>query len=128
MTNQNLEMYMKNKKLLWLFGSLSVAIVCLITVCVISLCTAARVIKDNAKATENADISDIMTVETDGEPIYFLREHEGRIGIFSEDNTLIETLDVYLITLPRADRVALSEGITVKGTENLNALKEDYTG
>ena len=119
---------MKNKKLMWLFGSLSIAVICLVTVCSISLCTAAGIIRENAEAAKNADISDMITVVTDEETIYFLREHNGKIGIFSEENKLIETLDVFVMTLPRTDREALTDGITVRGTDNLNALKEDFTG
>ena len=119
---------MKNKKLMWLFGSLSVAVICLVTVCAISLCTAAGIIRKNAEAAKNADISDMITLDQDEEPIYFMREHNGKIGIFSEKNKLIETLDVFVVTLPRADRDSLADGITVRGTDNLNALKEDFTG
>ena len=32
------------------------------------------------------------------------REHNGRIGIFEEDGTLVEILDVYVKTLPETDR------------------------
>lgn len=120
---------MKNKKIIWIFGSLAVAVICLVTVSVISLCTAASVIHNEDDLIKNADIADMMTVEIhDSEPIYFVREHNGLIGVFSEDNSLLETIDVAVITLPKNDRDRLRDGITVKGTKNLDALKEDYTG
>ncbi len=120
---------MENKKMIWLLSGLAIAVICLVTVSVVSLCTAASVMKEDEGIIKNADRADIMTVDTaDNEPIYFVREHEGVIGVFSEDNALIEKLNVAVMTLPKKDRTQLKEGITVKGTKNLEDLKEDYSG
>lgn len=53
---------------------------------------------------------------------------DGRIGIWDADGTLIETLNVAVATLPRADREQLSAGIVVCGEDELGALIEDYSG
>ncbi len=120
---------MERKKIIWLSAALAVAVLCLVCISVMWICMAIGTVKSRADAAENADISNIVAVEVkDSEPIYFLRELDGRIGIFSEDNVLIETLDVSVMTLPKTDRESLREGIAVRGTENLNSLKEDYTG
>ena len=59
---------------------------------------------------------------------YVLREYEGRIGIFEGDGIVpTEVLNVYVFTLPAADRNALDIGITVYGTDALCALIEDFT-
>lgn len=62
------------------------------------------------------------------EESFTVREYMGRIGIFSSDNTLLRVLDVYVKTLPEADRRLLGEGIEILGKKQLNAVIEDYTG
>ena len=51
----------------------------------------------------------------------------GRIGIFSSDGTLIEMIDVYVKTLPIADRSLLEEGFEVVGKQRLYSIIEDYS-
>lgn len=53
---------------------------------------------------------------------------DGRIGIRDADGKLIDTLNVAVATLPRADRELLAAGITVYGEDELAALIEDYSG
>ena len=119
---------MEKKKITLLLSLLAIGIIILVSLSAVSLFTAAGVMKEEA-LPENADRADIMTVETaDSEPIYFLREIDGLIGIFSEDNVMLERLDVAVMTLPAKDREMISKGITVKGTKNLEALKQDFTG
>ena len=119
---------MEKKKIILLLSILGIFVVSLMILSAVSLFTAAGVIKEDT-AINNADRADIMTVETnDSEPIYFLRETDGIIGIFSEDNIMIDKIDVAVMTLPAKDRESVSKGITVKGTKNLEALKQDFTG
>ncbi len=59
---------------------------------------------------------------------YIVREHMDKIGIFSEDGVLIRSIDVYIKTLPEADRRLLKEGIEIIGKDALNALIQDYDG
>ncbi len=69
-----------------------------------------------------------VSVEEDEEK-YVLREYSGRIGVFEGDAlTPCEVLDVYVFTLPAADRSALKVGIAVYGSDALRALIEDFTG
>ncbi len=58
---------------------------------------------------------------------WMVREHNGKIGIFTLDGTLLKELDTYVKTLPKADRKLLGEGICVRSKEELNSLIEDYT-
>ena len=58
---------------------------------------------------------------------YFIKEYEGRIGVFEPDGTLVEMIDVYTKTLPEADKQLLKEGFTVIGKRSLASLKEDYS-
>ena len=61
--------------------------------------------------------------------LYTLREHEGKIGIFeSGEATPLQILDVYVFTLPEADRLALRSGIRVYSSDALRSLIEDFTG
>lgn len=60
------------------------------------------------------------------ESTWVVREHEEKIGVFSEDGVLLRVVDVYTKTLPRADRVLLREGIAVTSRQDLYALMEDF--
>lgn len=58
--------------------------------------------------------------------VFYLREANGKIGIFTDQGYLVRTLAVDVATLPEADRSALSEGICVTSWRELIALIEDY--
>ena len=49
-----------------------------------------------------------------------------KIGVFSEDGSLVMVIDVYVKTLPEADKRLLGEGFEVVGRSALNAVVEDY--
>ena len=78
------------------------------------------VVKDEQKETESE--------RTDKEKVYAVREHMGKIGIFDKDGMLINVLDVYVKTLPEADKRMLEEGFEIVGEKQLNAIIEDYDG
>lgn len=78
------------------------------------------VVKDEIKEPE--------TETADKEKIYIVREHMDKIGIFDESGTLIKVLEVYVKTLPEADKRMLEEGFEVVGKKQLNAIIEDYDG
>ncbi len=61
------------------------------------------------------------------EQIYTVREHMDKIGIFTADGTLYTVIDVYVKTLPEADRRLLEEGIEIVGKKQLGQLIEDYS-
>ena len=73
---------------------------------------------------------DISTAESESESteeVYTVKEYMGKIGIFSSDGVLIEVLDVYVKTLPEADKRLLGEGFNVTGKKQLNSIIEDYS-
>ena len=71
----------------------------------------------------------IITSETaDKEKRYVVKSHKGKIGIFSSDGDLIQIIDVYIKTLPIADREMLEEGIDIDNVDELRDIIEDYTG
>ena len=59
--------------------------------------------------------------------IYIVKEYFGQIGIFDEDGRLLETIEIYTKTLPKADRILLREGIKLSSKEALDTLIEDYS-
>ena len=61
------------------------------------------------------------------EKIWIVREYRGQIGIFSEDDTLVRTINVYIKTLPETDRILLKEGIRVTSERQLYSIIEDYS-
>ena len=56
-----------------------------------------------------------------------LRDYEGRIGVFDGGGRLCYLSEIYVKTLPKADRILLREGITVTSKQALDALIEDYS-
>ena len=59
---------------------------------------------------------------------YTVKSYEGKIGIFTDNGTLVRVIDVYIKTLPNADRTLLEKGFVVTGEAELRAIIEDYTG
>lgn len=59
---------------------------------------------------------------------YTVKSYEGKIGIFTNSGTLVRVIDVYIKTLPKADRNLLEKGFVVADEAELRAIIEDYTG
>lgn len=60
-------------------------------------------------------------------PCYLLGESEGRLAVFVEGSDQPEmVLEVYLSSLPEADRILLEQGIPAESYERLVSLLEDY--
>ncbi len=76
--------------------------------------------------TDNSSADDQIYYE-DEEQVYIVRAHMGRIGIFLPDGTLKEIIEVYVNTLPIADRRLLEEGFEVVGKQRLYSIIEDYS-
>ena len=66
--------------------------------------------------------------EEDDQEKYLVKEHMKMIGIFLPDGKLHKVLEVYVETLPEADRRLLEEGFEIIGKTKLNSISEDYTG
>lgn len=64
---------------------------------------------------------------TSQDETYTVKEYFGRIGIFKSDGALIRVLEVYVKTLPEADKRLLGEGFEIVGKKQLNSIIEDYT-
>ncbi len=81
------------------------------------------------RARIEAFSSDLSFLAYDTQPTLFtLREHDKKIGVFDNSGKLLETINVYVVSLPMTDRELLSEGISVCSRRELFALIEDYTG
>lgn len=74
---------------------------------------------------EDTHASESETV-SEQETVYTVREYMDKIGVFLQDGTLIQVLDVYVKTLPEADERLLKEGIEIIGKKQLNELIQDY--
>ena len=62
------------------------------------------------------------------DPVYILHEYEGVVGIFDTSNTLIDVIDISVISLPMSERQRLASGFRICGDEELNRLIEAYSG
>ena len=59
--------------------------------------------------------------------LFWIRESEGKIAIYTADHYLIKVLDISVETLPPADREALSNGIGISSWQEALKLLQDYT-
>ncbi len=57
---------------------------------------------------------------------FTLKEHNGKVGVYSEEGYLIRTFDISVSTLPREAREALESGVTFHSWRELIELIEDY--
>lgn len=65
--------------------------------------------------------------ETDSSAaLYLLSEHNGVIGVFDASGELLRTVNVFVMTLPEADREALAVGIPAFSWQELCELVERY--
>ncbi len=58
--------------------------------------------------------------------LYLLTEHNGVIGVFDASGELLRTVNVFIMTLPEAEREALKVGIPVYSHEEMCRLVEQY--
>ena len=61
----------------------------------------------------------IVTEEIDNQQEYIIKLYNGRIGVFTSDGTLLQVIDVYTKTLPKADQDLLEKGFNIKSKENV---------
>ena len=66
-----------------------------------------------------------VIAETDSES-FWVREHEGVIGVFSADGELEYTVEIYIKTLPKKDRELLKNGIYANDKAELLEIIGDY--
>ena len=82
---------------------------------------------EQAEDKNTEEIATDATVDADAVyDVFYLREVNGRIGIFTEQGYLVRMLTVDVTTLPKADRLALSDGICATSWRELISLIEDY--
>lgn len=67
------------------------------------------------------------TVETDAPAaMYLLTAYNGVIGVFDASGDLVRTINVFVMTLPKAEQEALAVGIPAYTHEEMCALAEQY--
>lgn len=57
---------------------------------------------------------------------YVIREHNGKVAIFSSSGALLRELDFYVKALPEADRERVRRGVEVGSLSELYSLIRDY--
>lgn len=119
--------YLKTRRfLLILFLTVTLAVACMATILVTRLWGQWRV---HAQGDEECDAVAVQQEqESEAASAFVVRAHDEKIGVFDASGKLAYVVDVYLITLPQADRELLSRGIRVRDERELAALMEDYTG
>lgn len=101
---------------------LAIATICLCTLC------CSFVSQSSYKAIEKLLSPNDIAVSSTRTPLWTVKEYKGKIGVYSSDGELTETLDVSLSSLPASDREYLIEGIAVYSVQELLSIIEDYTG
>ena len=69
----------------------------------------------------------VQTVTTKEPSIYVLKNNNGKLAVFSEDNELLYEYDFNVYSLPEKDIEILNKGLVVEGLSNLRSAIEDYT-
>lgn len=67
-----------------------------------------------------------VSVESEEDQCFFVRTHEGMIGVFNASGDLEYTIDVCVKTLPEVDRLLLERGIFAKDKNELREILGDY--
>ena len=79
--------------------------------------------------THNAPETQPVSEESDTEipaALYLVAEYNGVIGVFDAAGELLHTVNVFIMTLPEADREALAVGIPAYSLEEALELTERY--
>ena len=58
--------------------------------------------------------------------IYLFAEHNGMIGVFDATGAVVRTINVFVMTLPEAEREALEVGIPVYSYQEMCELAEQF--
>ena len=90
--------------------------------------------QENTENNESVQISSTVnpTIEDHSanggtQNTYVVKTYNGIIGVFIDDSDKpIQTVDVIVSSLPAGDQQSLEKGISVKGTNALRRLLEDY--
>lgn len=83
----------------------------------------------SAQANTQASDSEDSSAEKTVEEIYIIKNYQGKIGIFIKgDENPFQILDIDPSLLPEKDQEELSEGLEIKGAENLRQIIEDFDG
>lgn len=84
---------------------------------------------DKLEATANSSLKDDqqqeIPVNAEAE-IFTLREHEGKIAVYTKDGIMLHWVNVNLNLLPGSERAALAEGIEVESRQSLFSYLQDY--
>lgn len=59
---------------------------------------------------------------------YVLKSHKGTVALYRGEEIITVYDGIVISTLPFADRLRFSEGITVSGPEDAEIIIEDYDG
>ena len=78
------------------------------------------------KEIEGLDTKYVSIEVNDESSCFWVREHEGVIGVFGVDGELEYTVEVYIKTLPEKDRQLLKNGIYAASREELLEILGDY--
>lgn len=80
----------------------------------------------------NAEVSETDNSSSAEEPmeeIYIVKNYNGKIGIFIKgDENPFQVIDIDPSLLPEKDQEELSDGLEIKGAENLRQIIEDFDG
>ena len=121
--------------------SILMACICIFSVNIIKGSTLSQNIQPESTEQQNNVVTEIVYIpiymesyyesqiatESNDQPEYIIKLYNNKIGVFTEDGSLIEVIDVYTKTLPKTDQDMLEKGFNIK-SEDLNKLIEDYTG
>lgn len=87
---------------------------------------AAAITLERQATPDNTILSSEAVSEVKRDEIYYIKEHGEVIGVFDGEGELLFTVEVYVKTLPAADRALLKKGIAARDREELYEILGDY--
>ena len=84
---------------------------------------------ENIQVKATSEYSQIEESKEENNNGYIVKKYNGQVAIFKEgESDPFEILDINISSLPESDQKALETGISIKDSDKLRKLIEDYDG
>ena len=84
---------------------------------------------ENIQVKATSESSQIEESKEENNNGYIVKKYNGQVAIFKEgESDPFEILDINISSLPESDQKALETGISIKDSDKLRKLIEDYDG
>ena len=117
-----------DKQILLFSAAIAGIIICITAQC-ISLFGVQKILKETPQSDSIACESPVENTEViTSKAIYRLYECGGKIGIYdAQSDIIIDVIDIFVLTLPKNDQLALKKGIEIHSFKELTEIIDDFS-